>query len=107
MGMDNSEYTFESNQRQESALNHPRKKQGAGAEIVPSADLSRRHYFRPRFKRRTVSSQSALSPHDRIVALRRDLTILRRRLQDGQPVAAACLIRLENVARSLEAEVAA
>ena len=105
--MDNLKCTLESNQRQEPALNLPPKNQCAGVEIVRSADLTRRHYFRPRFRRRSVSSQSELSQHDRITLLFRELRVLRKRLQAGQPVAAACLIRLENVARSLQSEAAA
>lgn len=78
-----------------------------GIDLVPSANVSRHRFYGPRPGRRSISARPELSQHDRIVALRRDLTILRRRLQDGLPVTADCVIRVENLARTLEAERAA
>ena len=77
-----------------------------GVEIVRSAPIGSGNYHGPRPNRSPISKQE-LSPRDRIVALRGQLTLLRKRLQAGLPVTADCVLRAERLARSLEAEVAA
>jgi|SRR5665213_2113853 len=83
---------------------HPQHKRGV--EIVASAPIGSRNYHGSRPVRSLISKQE-LSPRDRIVALRGQLTLLRKRLQAGLPVTADCVLRAERLARSLEAEVAA
>jgi hypothetical protein len=68
-----------------------------GVEVVHSAAVSRRHYAERRARRR----------HDRIVTLRRHLTALCQRLQNGLPVTADCVLCAEKLALSLETDVAA
>jgi hypothetical protein len=83
---------------------HPQCKNGV--EIVRSAPVTHRHYQGSRPGRRLISKPE-LSPRDRIVALRGQLTLLRKRLQAGLPVTADCVMRAERLARSVEAELAA
>jgi hypothetical protein len=73
---------------------------------VQSAPLGRRRYHGSR-PGRSLISKPELSPRDRIIALRGQLTLLRKRIQAGLPVTADCVMRAERLARSLEAEVAA
>jgi len=83
---------------------HPQHK--SGVEIVRSAPVTHRRYHGSR-PGRSLTAQRELSPHERIVALRGQLTLLRKRLEAGLPVTADCVQRAERLARSIEAEVAA
>jgi len=77
-----------------------------GIEIVRSAPVGHRRYHGPR-PGRSLTSQPELSPHQRIVVLRGQLTLLRKRLQAGLPITASSIRRAEDIARSLEEEAAA
>jgi len=91
---------------QVSSVHDVRPERKIGVEIVRSAPVEQRRYHGSR-PGRSLTSQPELSPHERIVLLRGQLTLLRKRLQAGLPVTADCVMRAERLARSLEAEVAA
>lgn len=65
--MDDSKCTLSSIQRQEPALELPPKK--PSCEIVRSADLSRSHYFSPRFNRIVIDAQGGWVPLPEILAI--------------------------------------
>jgi hypothetical protein len=77
-----------------------------GVEIVRSAPIGSRNYRGSRHTHSPISKQE-LSPRDRMIALRGQLTLLRKRLQAGLPVTADCVLRAERLAISLETEIAA